>query len=91
MCLLIKTASDDEKNLFYIIHFLGQIEILLMNTFKVVLQYLFNIFILFHTVLYIKLTLNLKYTQKCVVLRTWKKFGKPGKNSEKTSGNPVFI
>ena len=26
-----------------------------------------------------------------MLLKTWKKFGKPGKNLEKTSGNPVSI
>ena len=34
---------------------------------------------------------QLKLTQKCVLLKTWKKFGKPGNNFEKTGGNPVFI
>ena len=30
------------------------------NTFKVVLEYLFNVFILFNTVFYLKLNFNLK-------------------------------
>ena len=45
------------------------------NIFKV-LQYLFNLFMLFNSKL-------LKIDQKCVLLKTWKKFGK-------ISGNPVY-
>ena len=33
----------------------------------------------------------LKIDQICVFFKTWKKFGKPGKNFEKMSGNPVSI
>ena len=36
------------------------------------------------------LTLNYKYTQKCILIKTWKTFGKPGKFFEKTSGNPAY-
>ena len=56
------------------------------NIFKVALQYLFNGFILFKTVFNLKL---LKIDPKCVFLKTWKKFGKPGKYIEKMSGNSV--
>ena len=43
---------------------------------------------------YLTQFLNLNYkkwTQKCVFLKTWKKFCKPGKNFEKMSGNPVKL
>ena len=48
----------------------------------------------FHTILrfsYFKLNFKLEIDQKCVLFKTWKKLGKPRKNFEKTSGNPVFI
>ena len=64
---------------------------LLKNIFKVTLRYLFNVFILSNIVSYLKLTLNYKYTQKCVLLKTWKKFKNPGKIFVKTSGNPELI
>ena len=64
---------------------------LLKNTFKVALQYLSNVFILFKTVSYFKLNFKLKIDHKmCTfksleeIWKTWKKFGKPGKNLEKT-------
>ena len=47
------------------------------NIFKVALQYLFNIFLLFNTVSYIKL----KVEPKMCIFKTWK-------NLEKISGNP---
>ena len=53
---------------------------LLKNTFKETLHDLFKIFILFNTVSHIKLNFKLKLTQKCVLLKTLKKLGKPGKN-----------
>ena len=37
----------------------------------------------------LKLNFKLKKDQKYVLLKTWKKFSKPGKNFEKTSSNPV--
>ena len=46
-----------------------QIFLLLENTFKVTLQYLFNAFILFNTVSYIKLNFKLKIDPK---MRTFK-------------------
>ena len=33
---------------------------------------------------------KLKIYLKMFTFKTWKKFGKPGKIFEKTSGNPVF-
>ena len=57
------------------------------NIFKVVLQYLFNVFIQFDIVFNLRL---LKIDQKCAYLKTWKKYGKPGKNLDKMSGNPVY-
>ena len=62
---------------------------LFKNTLKVILHDIFNVFILLNTVSYIKLNFKLKIHQKCVLLKTWKKFGKPGKKFENTSGNPV--
>ena len=46
---------------------------LLKNLFKVALQYLFNVFILFNTVSYFKINFKLKYNQKCFLKKTWKK------------------
>ena len=64
---------------------------LLKNIFKVALHYLFNIFILFNTISYLRLNFKLKIDLKCELLKTWKKFVKPGKFFEKTSGNPDSI
>ena len=61
---------------------------LLKNTFKVTLQYLINIFILFNTVSYIEIRLKLKIDPKICTFKNRKKLRKPGKNFEKTSGNP---
>ena len=61
---------------------------LLKNIFKVALHNLFYVFILFNTVSYLKLNLKLDIDPKMCILKTCKKFGKPGKNLEKTSGNP---
>ena len=54
--------------------------LLLKNTFKVTLQYLFNVFILFNTVSYIEITLKLKIDPKmCTfnnleeIWKIWKK------------------
>ena len=55
------------------------------NTFKVAKQYLFNVFMLFNTVFYLKL---LKIDQKMRILKTRKKFEKPGKKFEKFKNNP---
>ena len=59
----------------------------LKNTFKVILQYFFNVFILFNTVSIFKLEIDLKMW----LLKTWKKFEKLGENFEKTSGNPLLF
>ena len=48
-------------------------------------------FILFNTVSYIEINLKLKIDPKMCTFKTWKKFGKPGKSLEKTSGNPENI
>ena len=57
--------------------------------FKVALQYLFNVFILFNTVSYLKLNFKLKVDPKmCIfnnleeIWKTWKKFLKTSGNSE---------
>ena len=42
------------------------------NTYKVVLQYLFNVVILLKTVFYLKLKFILKKTQKLLFSKTWK-------------------
>ena len=62
---------------------------LLKNALKVTLLYLFNVFILFSIVAYIKLNLKLKVDSKMCTFKTWKKFGKSRKYFEKTSNNPV--
>ena len=59
------------------------------NTFKVTLQYLFIVFMLFNTFLNFKYNFKLKIDQKCVFLKTWNKLEKPEKNFERTNGNPV--
>ena len=46
-------------------------------------------FILINLVFKHKVNFKLKKPQKCVLFKTWKKFGKPLENFEKTSGNPV--
>ena len=66
--------------------------VIIKNTFKVTFQYIFNVFILFKTVPYIEIKLKLKWTQKCVLLKTWKKLGKPGKFFDKTNEwQPWFV
>ena len=65
--------------------------LLLKNTFKVTLQYLFNVFILFNTVSYIEINLKLKVDPKMCTFKNLKKFGTPGKSFEKTSGKPVVF
>lgn len=64
---------------------------LLKKIFKVILQYLFNVFILFNTVPYIKFNFKQNIDPKMCTLKTWKKFGKPVKKFEKMSGNPVYV
>ena len=48
----------------------------LKNTFKVALHFLFNVFILLTQFLTLNLTLNKKQMQKCLLLKTWRKFAK---------------
>ena len=57
---------------------------------KNALQYLFNIFILFKTIFCLKFSFILKLDKKLVLLKTWKKFRKPGVIFLKIFGNPVF-
>ena len=44
-------------------------------------------FLLFYTVSFIKLDFKQKIDPKMCILKTQKKFGKPGKKFQKTSGN----
>ena len=56
--------------------------------FKVILQYLFNIFMLLNTVSYNNLNLKLKIDPKMCTSQNLKEIWKPGKKIEITSGNP---
>ena len=49
-----------------------------------------NILILYDTVSYIKLNFDLKIHLKIYTVKIWKKFGKPEKYLNHTSGNPVI-
>ena len=49
---------------------------ILKNTFKVALQYLFNVVVLFSTVFNLELSFKLKTDPKNVLLKTWKNFRK---------------
>ena len=61
---------------------------LLKNTFKVALQYFFNVFILFKTVSYFKL----KIDPKMCTFENQEEIWKIGINLEKkTSGNPAIM
>ena len=71
--------------------FLSSSKIFLLKIiFKVALQYLFNVFILFNTV-YLKLNFKLQTDPKVCNFKTWRKFLKPGKNLPKTFGNPGLM
>ena len=48
------------------------------NTLKVVLQYIFNVLLLFNTVSYIKLNLKLKIDPKVCIFKNLEKFLKNG-------------
>ena len=61
---------------------------LLKNTFKVTLQYLFNVFILFNTVSYIEITLKLKIGPTMCTFKNLEEIWKTWKFFFKTSGNP---
>ena len=60
----------------------------LTNTFEVALQYLFNVFILFNTVFYLKFNFKLKIDPKICTFKNLEEILKTWKNFEKTSGNP---
>ena len=62
----------------------------LKNTFKVALQFLFNVLYHFNLVFNLKLNFKLNIDPKMHTLKTLKKFEKPGKIFEKKSGNPVI-
>ena len=61
---------------------------LLKNLFKVVLEYLFNVFILFNTVFYLKLNFKLKIDLKMCTFKNLEEILIPGENFPKTFGNP---
>ena len=56
--------------------------------FKKALWYLLNLVILFNAVLNLKLKFQFKKTLKHVILKTSKKFWKPGENLPKKFSNP---
>ena len=64
--------------------------LLLKNTLKIALQYLFNVVILFNTIFNLQLNLKLEINQKICASNTWKKFKKPGRYFSKTSGNICY-
>ena len=62
---------------------------MLKNTFKVAIQYLFIVFIIYNTVSYFKPNFKLKIDQKCVLFKTWMEVDKKlVKIFEKRSDNP---
>ena len=60
------------------------------NTFKVALQYLFKVFILFNTVFYLIFNLKLQINPKMCAYKNLKDILKAGENLLKVIGNPVF-
>ena len=62
---------------------------LLKNIFKVAIQYLFNVFVLFNTVSYLKLSFKLKIDPKMFTFKILEEIWKTWKIFEKISGNPV--
>ena len=64
---------------------------LLKNIFNVALQYLFNDFILFNTVSYLKLNFKLKIDPIMCTLKNLEEIWKIWKKVWKISGNPVVI
>ena len=62
---------------------------LLKNTFEVTLHDLFNVFILFNKVSYIKLNFKLKIDSKMCTFKNQEEIWKNWKNLKKASGNPV--
>ena len=73
-------------NIFFCI---DQKFVLLKNTFKVTLRYLFNVFFLtFNTVSYPRFNFKLKIDPEKRIFKNLKEIWKPGKNFENMSGNP---
>ena len=64
---------------------------LFKNTFKVTLQYLFDIFILFNTVSYIKLNIKLKIDPKMCTFKTLEKIWKTLKKFWKKSVATLYL
>ena len=64
---------------------------LIKNIFKVASQYVFNVFILFNTVSYLKLNSKLKIDTKLCTFENLEEMLKTWKNYEKMSGNPVNL
>ena len=62
---------------------------LLLNTFKVALQYYFNVFVLFNTVFYLILKFKLKIDPNMCTFKNLEEIWKPGQNLPKTFDNPV--
>ena len=62
-----------------------------LNTFKLALQYLFNVLLLFNTVFYFKLNFKLKIDPKMSFFKNLEKIWKTWKNLEKMCGNPVLF
>ena len=61
------------------------------NTFKLALQYVFHVVVLFDTVFYLKLNFKLRQTKKRVcTFKNLKKFRKPDRNFSKANGHPVI-
>ena len=58
------------------------------NTFKVALQYLFNVFILLNIVSYLKLNFKLEIDPKMCIFKNLEEVFKVLKYFEKTSDNP---
>ena len=63
---------------------------LLKNTFKVALQYLFSVFILFNIVYNLKLNFKIKIDSKMRTFKNLEEIWNTWKKIEKMSGNPVY-
>ena len=61
-----------------------------LNPYKVTLQHLLNVFVLFKTVSFIEINLKLKIDIKMFTFKNLEEIWKTWKNFEKTSGNPAY-